>query len=453
MGFGQLDFWEGILVIALLSMFGWELWQGLRSRQWVAVYRPTLFVAVILAYYVVVGPLRAIANEATLYRGLDLRGVLLWGWGATLVFYASLLLGFYASPKSQAPRKLIFHSDPAHLHRLGLRLCQLGLLMFGLVTGTRLIAILNPFAVGLLTRGGFSQRGLDVGAIANYFNYAVNFLIPGTCLMMAASLRQRRHTFTLILWLLAAAGIYTSLGFRYRLVLLAVPVLLLWFMARRKRPSLAVLAAFVAAFITLNGFLGYTRSYGGGLNLTRIEGQTAGDFFDAGFSEATVFFTTAGVIEQTPSRAPHIGAAPFVATLLFPIPRALFPDKPDASYLNDATSQLYGGEIFAVGSFILNVGEYYLIAGWPSLIALSALLGWLLRRLWNWFLFRQNEPFAQTIYTLSACYLYMVISRGYLPQVVMLFTFSVAPLFWLYGRWAQPVARRALPSPSPLPLR
>ncbi|WP_411875726.1 hypothetical protein [Vulcanococcus limneticus] len=448
----SLDGWELLLVLALAALIGWELLRALQSRTWVAVYRPTLFVAAVLGYYVLVGPLRALGLDGAGYRGLDHRDLLVWGWFGALLSYGSLLLGFYAAPQLSAPKRLILKPDPERLYRTGLRLCQLGLLMFALVSGTSLFALFNPLAAGQLLDGGLGESGVDVGAVANYFNYAVNFLIPGLCLMAAAWLRQRRHTPVLVFWFLAAVAIYTSLGFRYRLVLLAIPLLLLWFMARRKRPSLPLLAVFLAGFITLNGLIGLTRTYGRGLDLTAIEGQGTADLFDAGFGESAVFFTTSGVIEQAPSRSPLIGPAPLLATLLFPIPRSLFPNKPDASYITDATSRLYGGENYARGTAFLNYAEYYLIAGWPSLIALSAVLGWLLRRLWNWFLIRQNEPFAQVVYLLTASYLYVVISRGYLPQVVMLFAFTVAPLFWLYGRWAQPVAElRAAPAVPPLP--
>jgi len=449
----QLSYPEVCLLLGLIALIGWELNQALSSHSWVSIYRPTLFVAVVFGYYVLVGPLRAIATGETIYRGLEHRELLLWGWGAALVSYASLLLGFYAPGEPQAPRKLILSPDPERLHLLGVRLCQLGLLMFALVSGTRLFALLNPLAARQLTEGGFGEQGVDVGAIANYFNYAVNLLIPGLCLITAAWLRQRSHTLSLIIWFFAAIGIYISLGFRYRLVILAVPLLLLWFMARSRRPSLSLLAIFLAGFITLNGLIGLTRSYGRGLDLAAVEGQGTGDFFDAGFGEAAIFFTSAGVIEQTPARAPYVGLTPLVATVLFPIPRALFPGKPDASYVTDATALLYGSENFASGSAFLNYTEYYLIAGWPSLIALSALLGWLLRRLWNWFLFRQDEPFAQALYLLTTSCLYVVISRGYLPQVLMLFGFSVLPLFWLYGRWAEPVDYISAPDTPPLPRR
>ncbi|QPN65939.1 hypothetical protein [Synechococcus sp. CBW1006] len=457
MGFDQLDFWEAAFVFGLIALIGWETWQAFSSRSWVSAYRPTLFVAVILSYYCLLGPLRALAGEeGAVFRGLDHSGVLLWGWAGGFVFYVCLLIGFYTFSQKCTPHRLILKVNPDQLHRLGLRLCQLGLLMFSLVTGTRVLALINPLAAYQLTQqGGFGQEGLDVGAFVNYFNSGINFLIPGICLMMAAWLRWRKRTASLLLWIVATAGIYTSLGFRWRLVLLLVPLILLWFMARQQRPSLGLLAFFTAGLITLGGLIGISRNYGRGLDLGALEDTATVDYFEQGFTEATTFFTTAGVMEQAPVRSPFIGPAPLMATILFPIPRALFPGKPDASYITDATAQLYGGANLAMGSAFLNYAEYYLIAGWPSLVGLSLLLGWLLRRLWNWFLLRQDEPFAQCVYLISSSFLYVVISRGYLPQVILLFVFTVAPLFWLYRRIARPVdtshVRPAPPVSSHIP--
>ena len=431
---------ELFVVAALLALMGAEVAQGLRTRSWTGLYRPTLFVAGVLLYYVVVGPIRALGiTDGTVYRALEHRGLLIWGWAGALVFYASLLFGFYVATPRRPPRRLILQPDPERLHRLGVRLCQFGLAMFTFATGTRVLALLNPFAARELTAGGFGEQLADVGALANYFNYAVNLLIPGLCLMMAAWLRRRTHTPALVLWLLAAVGIYVSLGFRYRLVLLAIPLILLVFMARRRRPSLRWLALFMAGFILLNGIIGLTRSYGSGLDLSQLEDQESSDLVEAGFGEASVFFTTSGVIEQTATDLPYfVGVDPVVNLLFFPIPRSLFPGKPRGDYNFIHQFLLYGRKHYR-GSAFLNYAEYYIMYGWWSVVAISALLGHLLRRLWVWFLWRQDEPLAQVIYLLTASFLYVVISRGYLSQVVMLFCFSVLPLFLLYRRYARPL--------------
>ncbi|MEE2695825.1 MAG: hypothetical protein VYB57_01905 [Cyanobacteriota bacterium] len=442
-GFDLLDFDQLILVLALIALIGWEVMNAYRSPSPLKVYRPTLFVAGVLSYYVLFGPLQALAlGEGLGYRGLDHSDVVVWGWLGALVFYASLLLGFYAKPRAPAPKRLAVRVTPERLHRLGVRLCLLGFVMFALVAGTRVFALLNPLAARGLIDGGFGEGGVDVGGIANYFNYAINFLIPGILLQAASWLQRRKHTSTLVIWLVAAAGIYISLGFRYRLVLLAVPLVLIWFMARSRRPNLFIISIFLVAFVLFNGLIGLTRAYGRGLDLTSLEqGVDLYALTNKGVSETGVFLASSGVIDQTPSlRSPYVGLQPFVATLFFPIPRSLLPGKPDNSYLANALSELYGGEVFARGSAMLNYAEWYLIAGFPSLVLISFGLGYLLRRLWNWFLVRSNEPFSQCIYLLSASFLYVVISRGYMPQVAMLFGFTLAPLFWLYRRWSTPVS-------------
>ena len=445
----QLTVLEAFLVGGLVSLMAWEAWRAWSSRQWVSVFRPTLVLAVILSYYCLLGPLLGLAQGNWFDRTVNLRAAMVWAWGGAFVFYLSVLIGFYELPTPAFRRRLIPTIEPEVSFRLGSILCWLGLGMFALVTGVRVVALLNPLAASQLIEGGLGEGGVDVGAITNYFTYAVNFMIPGTSLIWVSWILQRRHSTALLLWTLAAAGIYTSLGFRYRLVLLAVPFLLLWYIARQRPPQLAIVAFGAAILIAVAAVVGLTRTYGSGLDLSSLEGITAAEVVEAGLQESSVFLTTAGVMQVTPDRYPFVGTRPLIATLLFPIPRALYPDKQQAEYLVEATQVVYGSQGLASGTAILNFAEYYLIAGWPSLIGMSLLLGWLLRCLWNWFLVRYQEPFAQVLYVLSTTYLYVVLSRGYLPQVVSLFVFSVAPLFWVYGRLARPVSFSPTPVGKP----
>ena len=53
---------ELALILGIILLMGLECWSAIRSRSWVQVYRPTLFVSVVLAFYVLVGPLRAILS-------------------------------------------------------------------------------------------------------------------------------------------------------------------------------------------------------------------------------------------------------------------------------------------------------------------------------------------------------------------------------------------------------
>ena len=66
---------------------------------------------------------------------------------------------------------------------------------------------------------------------------------------------------------------------------------------------------------------------------------------------------------------------------------------------------------------------------------MSLLLGVTLRSLYEWFLLNRYDLSAQVVYICSACFLYVVISRGYLPQVAALLSYTVIPLALLRG-WA-----------------
>ena len=96
---------EMTLISGLVFLMGLESYKAIQSGSWVQVYRPTLFVAVFLSFYALVGPLRALLAEGevanfvgtsgTIYRGIDHRPFLVWGWLGAFVFYGFLLLGFY----------------------------------------------------------------------------------------------------------------------------------------------------------------------------------------------------------------------------------------------------------------------------------------------------------------------------------------------------------------------
>jgi hypothetical protein len=68
-----------------------------------------------------------------------------------------------------------------------------------------------------------------------------------------------------------------------------------------------------------------------------------------------------------------------------------------------------------------------------------------LRCLWNWFSPRRQETLAQVTYTVTCGLLYIWVSRGYLPQVLLTFAFGSLPLFWFYYRLARPLPVAAVP--------
>jgi hypothetical protein len=72
--------------------------------------------------------------------------------------------------------------------------------------------------------------------------------------------------------------------------------------------------------------------------------------------------------------------------------------------------------------------------GFAGLVIGCVLLGLLLKLVWRWFLRHRENPLAVVVYAVFFSYIYVIISRGYLPQVVMLFMFTVFPLYYIFRR-------------------
>jgi hypothetical protein len=65
------------------------------------------------------------------------------------------------------------------------------------------------------------------------------------------------------------------------------------------------------------------------------------------------------------------------------------------------------------------------------------LLGFFYKNLWVWFLANSDNPLVISAYAVTVIYLYVILSRGYLPQVTMLFFFSVYPVYYVIRKVKQ----------------
>jgi oligosaccharide repeat unit polymerase len=182
------------------------------------------------------------------------------------------------------------------------------------------------------------------------------------------------------------------------------------------------------------GEIGATRQYGMGLDLTRRSSSLSESVLH-GFGEASIFGTSGAVLTHVPDDLGFVGFEPIVQAILMPIPAAFYPNKSSDAYLLGTLVAIYGRDAYA-GAAYMSFAEWYLAFGWPGLIGFHVLLGLLFRWLWRWYLLRQRNPLALVVYASSVSYLYVVFSRGYFPQAVTLFSFSVLPGIVIY-LWPQ----------------
>lgn len=433
---GQELFW----LISLIAIFGFDLLQFALRRDPLSIYQPPVFVIAFMSYYCVVGPIQRVINNDWIHVAHSFRGVIINGWIGAVVFYLAFRIGYGLFQSFRPVRRFAPLFEEAKASDLGRNLCWFGLAAFTLTNGLRVIAYLNPLAV--TGSQFFNSSGLDLGPLQNYANTSINLLIPGVLLQFAAWLKTRTRMSSWLIWSFVAISIYTSLGFRWRIVTLILPMLVVYFVSRNRRPSLLAVSLTAMALLAYSGLVEETRTYGIGLSIDQDTSLGLGEVLDVGLNESSVFLVSSGLISTTPRLQPFVGFQPILSTLLLPIPRAIWADKNTFDYLANSLAMMFGTPVFSTGQAILNYGEYYLMFGWPSVVLAGLLSGWLLRCLWNWFSLRRGEVLAQVAYAATCGLLYIWISRGYLPQVAFTFAFGALPLFWYYYRVANPVVER-----------
>lgn len=383
-------------------------------------WSPLSIIAIVFAYYCCLGPYEAITSGDTYDRLINMRKFYEASFWASFIALVSYVSGYLFHGRTVRTRPLPELPDD-FLHYYGIRLFAIGFVLFTISTGGNVLRLINPLDAQYVEQVG--------GSIANYLGLSINFLIPGLVLLSVHYFKTRKGLLLLIGLLVVTTGLFVTIGFRYRLVLLFGAIAIVCYQFAKKRPNPFLIVGAVIVFISLMGIINLTRQYNAGLSVSRLESRKSDEsYYRSGLRESLIFQTTGAVIDMVPDRHPYAGFQPIVSTLLFPIPSAIYKDKNSAEYLFSFLDAVYGKK-YSKGAAILSFGEYYLAFGWFGLIGGCFLVGWIFRKLWNWFLFNYANSWAIAAYAVTVVYLYVILSRGYLPQVTNLFVFSVLPVF------------------------
>jgi oligosaccharide repeat unit polymerase len=390
-----------------------------------AFWSPLTIIAIIFAYYCLLGPFQAVSTGETYDRFVNMRKFYVSAFWGALVFLVSLLVGYKTHTKKGKVLKIPSEFIIPFLDSYGKKLFITGFILFTIWTGGRVANLLNPLDAEPVNHTG--------GAISNYLGLSLNFLIPATALLFSYYINNKKGFWVFVICFIISLGLSLSLGFRYRIILLFGSIGIIYYLSIGKRPNLGTLVAVVFALITFMGIINITRQYGSGLRVSKLAKSDTQEYYESGLKEALIFQTSGAVIDLVPEKHSYAGISPIVATILFPIPSAIYKEKQSGKYFFDMLDAIYGKR-YRQGAFFMSYAEFYLAFGWFGIIAGGFLTGFFSRKLWNWYLANHRSPLAIVIYSVTVTYLYVVLSRGYLPQVTMLFFFSVFPVYvvkWL----------------------
>jgi hypothetical protein len=408
--------WILFLLTSGLVVFivGYNYLRGYRE-----FWSPLTIIALVYAYYCCLGPYEAVLTGNTFDRLQNMRNYYPSAFLGALISLASYVVGFvfHGRTGGQNIAPTITHEQ---IFYLGRNIFLLGFILFTISTGGQVTKLINPLDAEYISQAG--------GTFANYLALSLNFVIPAIALLFTYFLITRKGFWWFVIPFIVSIGLFTTLGFRYRIVLLLASCSIVFFYYRGKRPNLILLVAGFISLITIMGLINEARRYGTGLDSKRLESATTESAYRSGLEEAGIFQTSGAVIDLVPQRYPYVGIQPLVSTLLFPIPSKWMTDKNSAQYLFEALDVIYGKK-YSKGAAILAFGEYYLAFGWAGIVIGCFITGWFLRRLWNWFLFNSQNPLVIAAYSVFTSFIYVIISRGYLPQITYLFFFTVFPIF------------------------
>ncbi|MBT1705340.1 O-antigen polymerase, partial [Chryseosolibacter indicus] len=337
-----------------------------------------------------------------------------------LISLLSISIGFNLNNQSGKVVEVFNFSDYL-LSYYGRMLFFIGFGAFTISTKGNVGKLLNPLD---------AADGVEkiTGGFANYLNLALNIIIPGIALLFGYYVRTKKGKWWFLITFTLAFCLFVTLGFRYRIVLLVGSLAIIYYLLKQKRPNLIWSTICVFFFISFMGIMNLSRSYNRGLDLTKLQGKDTRGYYESGLQEAKIFQTSGAVLTLVPDKHPYVGLRPVIATLLFPIPSAIYTEKNSADYLFSVLDTIYSKK-YSKGAAFLMYAEHFLALGWFGVVIGGFAIGWFFRKLWNWYLINRFNPLITVAYAITVIYLYVIISRGYLPQVTMLFFFTVFPIY------------------------
>lgn len=196
-----------------------------------------------------------------------------------------------------------------------------------------------------------------------------------------------------------------------------------------RKPSYAMLASMIVGMFILFSIMEYSRSYSNGINLNQVATMDKYQMTKGSEENYSVFWFSSDIMNKYSESENFAFFEPVLTAVFMPIPRAVFPWKPDAKYFMDAQKLSYGTS--EGGAFYLYFVEGFIAFGWVGLFFFSWFLGWLSRRFWDNYL-RNPQSIGAIIALLvfdATCYAY--VSRGYLASSFEIFIYTVCLPFWI----------------------
>ncbi len=359
--------------------FAWAL-----SALWILVAQsfspPAFGLMITMLLYVLIPATGSVVTGKTVIAGVDYsRGTL-----------AALQLSVAAQIALSAGVLIVHHvrgGADLRIHRVVIkvsrkRLNQSAVIAMAIAVAALILlartsgADLSKYALVLGSTAGNTFYTSASGTVIGYFVSLTE--IAGVCLLVAVCAgsmgRGSRPPVVLILLALGAAAFLISSGERVRFVVPALAAGILWIKIRGGRRPLALRTLTllsVVGLVVFSALVGVARGQGDrSFTLANLTSSQFGPGSD-------LFSPLAGLTQAVPAQHDYLWGSSYLDALYFPIPRAIWHDKPQGAILDvtAAFADVSAGESFPeYGEMYANFGLAGVILG---CLLFAALLEWL----------------------------------------------------------------------------
>lgn len=440
-GFGGGDFWFLMFILSALVFFPVIL--GCIQGQ-MDLFEPIFLVCAAYFLYFVWAPTNDFLKANYTVFGIDILPGLARGTLHAAVGVASMLVGYYVmfgDARSRSRTVTTFEATPENPVDLrnssAATKYAIGLILTAIVCLGLTFKLTGWNWSRLLSFGQYGDEVLGIWLIEqnpflNYLHSTLEWFLPAFLVLFVFRRRPTaRSRVFLMIGFFAIFAIYTTLGFRYRVLLLMMAPVLYTYLVKRKRPGIVGIAVAGLVTVLMVGIIGGTR------NSTRRGAEI--DREDLEISQTTSGF--AGdlrlyppfyrMLDVFPTDYDYIWGTSYLYVFISPIPRVLWPGKPDAP-VRSVLRIIVGERAVQQGLAYPNLGEFYVNFGLVGEIIGMFLFGYLLRRVWMFLQRNPHDPWALIIYSMVLPFLVQVVSRGYFVQIAQEFVFIFGPA--LLGR-------------------
>lgn len=401
----------------LCVMIAVSLIKPFLSRDKSDIWSPVTVISLTLLYYVVKPSL----GEFPLYEADSSPRQYLF-YLVTVLFLGSILIAFNKTNSGSFP-KWNNYFNVNNVQKIALILFLIAMVCYVPFRGLRTSISVEDATVTSARTG-----------LVSYFIDLISLFVAACCLAFIglknkSGLGLKKQVivyvilyFTMIMFIVG--------GFRYRLVILLMALATTYHLypIPQKLNYKLFLPVGIAAY-WLFAVMDSTRNYGSGIDMEAARTITLSQASKGANESDDVFCYSIAVIDEVSRNDKYVYFEPIVTAALMPIPRVIFSEKPDGSYMTDIESKIIGHSLG--GAAMLVFCEAFYAFGILGVILYGLFIGWLCKKIWVNYQNNRDSIGALLLLALMNGFVYQWISRGYMASTFNDFVYFVVLPFWL----------------------